>query len=234
MPYKSNSELPEGVKNSLPAEAQTVWRNAFNSAAGQGKSESEAAQIAWGAVKNGWKKDEQGNWVKKIANFIEKNDERRYTLGVVYEPGAVDSQDDFALAPDIEKACWEFSRFLQGKTALAKMGLQLLDTIVKAVQKNQVLRLDVTEVFDYIEKNGGLGLGYMHSVWSEGIGEIVENYIAPVDMVINNETVKKGTWLMGVIWSPEYYEKVKKGEITGYSMGGTAIRIPVEGGVQGA
>lgn len=231
MPYKSNSELPEGVKGNLPAEAQTVWRNAFNSAAGQGKPESEAARIAWGAVKNGWKKDEQGNWVKKVANFIEKNDEHRYTLGVVYEPGAVDSQDDFALAPDIEKACWEFSRLLQGKTALTKMGLQLLDTVVKAVQKNRALKLDVTEVFEHIEKNGGLGFGYMHSVWSEGIGEIVENYIAPVDMVINNETVKKGTWLMGVVWTPEYYEKVKKREITGYSMGGTAVRIPVEGGV---
>lgn len=187
-------------------------------------------RIAWSAVKNGWKKNEQGNWVKKTS-FIEKNDERRYTLGVVYEPNTIDSQGDFTTADEIEKACWEFSRLLQARTPLAKMGLQLLDIVVKAVKNNETLRLDVTDLLERVEKSDGVGLGYMHAVWSDGIGEIVENYIAPVDMVIGDQTVKKGTWLMGVIWTPEYYEKVKKGEITGYSMGGTAIRIPVEGGV---
>lgn len=221
------------MKQNLPAEAQKVWMNAFNAAHGQGKSESESAQIAWGAVKNSWKKNEQGNWVKKTS-FIEKNDERRYTLGVVYEPDVVDLQGDFATADEIEKACWEFSRLLQAQMPLVKMGLQLLDAVVKAAKNNETLKLDVTDLLERVEKSGGVGLGYAHAVWSDGIGEIVENYIAPVDMIIGNQTVKKGTWLMGVIWTPEYYEKVKKGEITGFSMGGTAIRIPVEGGVQGA
>jgi len=235
LPYQQNSELPEGVRENLPEEAQTTWRQAFNSAVEQGKAESEAAQIAWGAVKRGWKKDSQGAWVKKAVSFIYKNAEQRYTLGVVYEPNTVDSQGDFAEAPEIEKACWEFSKLLQGQTAVTKTALQLLDAVVKAVQKNETVKLDVTELMSKVEKGGGTGLGYMHSVWSDGLGDIVENYIAPVDMVVGDQQIKKGTWLMGIVWSPEYFEKVKNNEITGLSMGGTAVRIPAEeGGGQNA
>jgi len=232
------------VKNNLPAEAQKVWMNAFNMAHSQGKSESECAQIAWGAVENGWKKDDNGNWVKKSttrsttqaepiqhqAAFIQKSDAQRYTLGVVYEPDTIDAHGEFADAPTIEKACWDFMKLLQGQTTITKTALQLLDMVVKAAQKGGSFTLDVTELMATIEKSGGIGLGYMHSLWSDGIGDIVENYIAPVDMVINGEPIKKGTWLMGVVWSPEYYEKIQKGEITGYSLGGVAFKVPVQGG----
>lgn len=218
------------MRNSLPSEAQTTWRKAFNSAVGQGKAEDDAARIAWGAVKQSWKKNEQGEWVKKIA-FITKSEERRYTLGVVYEPNKPDAEDDFATADEIEKACWEFSKLLQGKTPVAKAGIRLIEAVAKAVTTGKSVQIDVTELVEKLEK-GALGL--MHELWSDDIGTIVENYIAPVDMVIDSEKVTKGTWLMGIVWSPEAFEKVKKGEITGLSMGGTAIRIPVEGGVASA
>lgn len=32
MPYKSTKELPSGVKNVLPAHAQDIYKEAFNSA----------------------------------------------------------------------------------------------------------------------------------------------------------------------------------------------------------
>ncbi len=68
MPYKDNSELPAGVKDNLPAEAQTVYRKAFNSAyEGTCKGQDEcSAKVAWSAVKRGWKK-EGDKWVKKSA-----------------------------------------------------------------------------------------------------------------------------------------------------------------------
>ena len=64
MPYPSNEDLPDGVKNALPSAAQSIWRNAFNSAFEKNKDEEGANKQAWGAVKNaGWKK--QGDkWVK--------------------------------------------------------------------------------------------------------------------------------------------------------------------------
>jgi len=65
MPYESNADLPEGVRNALPEKAQSIFRNAFNSVMKGGASEESAMKQAWGAVKNaGWTKDKDGNWHK--------------------------------------------------------------------------------------------------------------------------------------------------------------------------
>ena len=64
-PYKTNKDLPENVKNPLPAEAQTIWRNIFNQSVANGDSEDIARKKAWAGVKRGWKKNKDGNWVKK-------------------------------------------------------------------------------------------------------------------------------------------------------------------------
>ena len=62
MPYDKNADLPDGVKK-LPAEAQTVYRKAFNSA--YDGDDASAAKIAWAAVKKaGFSKDKDGNWSK--------------------------------------------------------------------------------------------------------------------------------------------------------------------------
>ncbi len=37
---------------------------------------------------------------------LEKHEERRYTLGVVYEPNVEDTDGEFAKAEDIESAAW--------------------------------------------------------------------------------------------------------------------------------
>ena len=72
MPYKANSELPEGVRNALPEAAQTVYRGAFNGALeGTCKGdESCAAKVAWSAVKRGWEKKGDA-WVKKSLSLAE-------------------------------------------------------------------------------------------------------------------------------------------------------------------
>lgn len=61
---------------------------------------------------------------------------------------------------------------------------------------------------------------------------VLESYIAPVDFEIPQpggtvEKVKKGTWLMGFrVNDDATWTKVRKGEITGLSIGGSAIRTP--------
>lgn len=55
-----------------------------------------------------------------------------------------------------------------------------------------------------------------------GVGEVVESYIAPADFDIDGEKITKGTWLMVTKASDEVWESIKKGDITGYSMAGTA------------
>ena len=67
-----NEDLPDAIKNSLPAAAQDIYRNAFNSAFDKNKDDARASQIAWGAVKNaGWEKDSKNVWHKKHAELID-------------------------------------------------------------------------------------------------------------------------------------------------------------------
>lgn len=69
MPFKTNAELPPGVKV-LPGAAQSIWRNVFNDVEGKGRNTQSAAQQAWGAVRNaGYSKNDEGKWVKKSKVF---------------------------------------------------------------------------------------------------------------------------------------------------------------------
>jgi cation transport regulator len=75
MPYKSVSELPDSVQNVLPAHAQDIYKEAFNSAWDEYKDpddrrddasrEEVAHRVAWSAVKNVYEKGEDGSWHKK-------------------------------------------------------------------------------------------------------------------------------------------------------------------------
>lgn len=65
MPYDKTTELPKGVKNNLPKQAQEIYREAFNSAEKQYGEESRAHRVAWSAVEQKYEKNENGNWVSK-------------------------------------------------------------------------------------------------------------------------------------------------------------------------
>jgi len=66
MPYAKNSELPDSVKNVLPAKAQEIFRKAFNAANAKYHDEERAFKIAWGAVKNAGYKKKNDKWVKEV------------------------------------------------------------------------------------------------------------------------------------------------------------------------
>ena len=65
----------------------------------------------------------------------------------------------------------------------------------------------------------------MHESFDDAHGDVVETFVAPVDMAIDDEVVKAGSWCVGIIWSEEMFAKIKSGDRTGVSMGGTAIRL---------
>lgn len=66
MPYDRNDELPDSVRSHLPAKAQKIYREAFNSAFEQYKSradgEETAHKVAWSAVKKKYHKTDDGSW----------------------------------------------------------------------------------------------------------------------------------------------------------------------------
>ncbi len=77
----------------------------------------------------------------------------------------------------------------------------------------------------FTEEFGGLGL--MHRMRVNDQVKILESYLAPVDFDIAGVTVRKGTWLLGVhVISDELWGQVKEGALTGFSIGGTARKVP--------
>jgi cation transport regulator len=66
MPYRTNRELPPSVKDNLPAHAQDIYREAFDSAwedyadpskrRGKESREEAAYKVAWAAVKQSYEK----------------------------------------------------------------------------------------------------------------------------------------------------------------------------------
>ncbi|MFN8591629.1 MAG: ChaB family protein [Thermomicrobiales bacterium] len=65
MPYDKRSDLPNSVKDNLPAHAQDIYKEAFNSAWNEyGQDEGRAHRVAWGAVERKYHKDDSGKWVE--------------------------------------------------------------------------------------------------------------------------------------------------------------------------
>lgn len=71
MPYSKTKELPSGVKKSLPSDAQTIYKEAFNGAwdyygdIDQDEREEISHRVAWSAVKKKYERSGSGNWHRK-------------------------------------------------------------------------------------------------------------------------------------------------------------------------
>ncbi|MHB1950174.1 MAG: XkdF-like putative serine protease domain-containing protein [Acidiferrobacteraceae bacterium] len=56
--------------------------------------------------------------------------------------------------------------------------------------------------------------------------ETVESYVAPDDMTVAGQPVAKGSWVIGVhVPDPEIWQRVYKGQLTGFSIGGSGVRV---------
>lgn len=72
MPYDKRSDLPEAVREHLPPHAQDIYKEAFNNAWEQYKDpdqrrddasrEEVAHRVAWSAVKQKYRKGDDGDW----------------------------------------------------------------------------------------------------------------------------------------------------------------------------
>ena len=70
-------------------------------------------------------------------------------------------------------------------------------------------------------------IGLMHKQMLGQGAAILENFLAPVNFKIGGQKVKKGTWLMGIrVIDDKVWSAVKSGELTGLSIGGSALRVP--------
>ena len=75
MPYANTADLPNGVRDNLPQDAQEIYLAAYNNAweeyrepanrRGTESREEVARKVAWAAVKKIYEKNASGDWVKK-------------------------------------------------------------------------------------------------------------------------------------------------------------------------
>ncbi|MEJ4043850.1 putative cation transport regulator ChaB [Erwinia sp. SLM-02] len=75
MPYESRQALPDAVQHVLPAHAQEIYKEAFNSAweqykdgddrRGDDSREEVAHKVAWAAVKHQYHKGDDEKWHRK-------------------------------------------------------------------------------------------------------------------------------------------------------------------------
>lgn len=259
MPYDRNSELPESVRNALPSEAQTVWREVFNERLAAGDSEEVARRKAWAAVKNGWKKPEGGGqWVKKrdsLGVFIDRLESlvaelKADTLGrnqgdqagagpggscvcpncdhrVAHETG-VDCRDiecpecGVAMTREVEPKHAEPGEFFkQDDERQIVYGIvyepEVEDTQGDAATAEEIEgaahRFMVTKHKIRVDHESDLK------------ASVVESYVAPVDFEMNGVLVPQGSWVMATkVHDPVEWQRVKDGELTGYSMGARFLR----------
>jgi DNA adenine methylase len=81
----------------------------------------------------------------------------------------------------------------------------------------------------FMEEFGTLGLMHRMRVGNEA--KVLESYLTPDNATIGETPVKKGTWMMAVrILSDALWADVQAGRLTGFSIGGSARRVPESGG----
>ncbi len=79
--------------------------------------------------------------------------------------------------------------------------------------------------------NGAL-VNKMHESM-EPYGQLVENAVALADFTVGSETIRKGAWYIAIAPTEEGREAIDKGEFTGVSIEGAAVRELVEKGSTG-
>jgi hypothetical protein len=97
---------------------------------------------------------------------------------------------------------------------------------LKGFHESPVDPLTLERVAKLVEDNSPLG--DMHDTWDASFGDIVESYVAPIDFVLGDEKISKGTWLLGVVWSEEMFQKIESGERNGLSLGAWAVTVEVD------
>jgi hypothetical protein len=81
---------------------------------------------------------------------------------------------------------------------------------------------------DYLIDSRVVGSGHTKAIKAHP----VESYLAPVDFEVEGphgkQTVKKGSWVLAAkITDPQEWDKIKKGDYTGWSVGGVGQRDPM-------
>lgn len=102
------------------------------------------------------------------------------------------------------------------------------EPMVEDTDGNYMTEEEITKAAHWFAKNGNK-VDLQHSFEPLDGAVVVESSVTKCDMELEGQTIRKGTWLMTVeIQDEEIYKAIEKGEITGFSMGGSGVYSEVD------
>lgn len=97
------------------------------------------------------------------------------------------------------------------------------EPMVEDSQGNYMTEEEITKAAYWFAKNGNQ-VDLQHCFEQCDGVTVVESYVAKCDMEIEGEDIKKGTWIMTMeVSNADVWGAIQKGDITGFSMGGTGV-----------
>ena len=203
MPYRSNRELPDAVKNVVPSAAgRTTWRTIYNNAAEQyGEDSARAFATAWsGFQAAGWAKNDEGQWVK-----VEK-----ILLGMIRLP--------IVKTDDVQQRVFGWA-----SVAVTKDGEPLEDLQGDVIDEN-----DLAEAF-YVYMRDSRELNFDHT--GPVRGELIECCVFTPEklekMGLPPGSLPLAAWVGYEIDDRADYDLAKAEGLLMFSIEGTAVREPV-------
>lgn len=97
------------------------------------------------------------------------------------------------------------------------------EPMVEDTQGNYMTEAEIEKAAHWFMKNQG-SVDLQHSFKPLEGAHVVESHVAKCDEEIGGETVRKGTWVMTMeIEDQDIFDSIEKGDLTGFSMGGTGV-----------
>lgn len=94
------------------------------------------------------------------------------------------------------------------------------EPLVADAHDNFMTESEIRKAAHWFAKNGNK-VDLQHNFEPLGGATVVESYITPDNITVGGQPVVKGTWVMTVeVENDDIWNKIQKGEITGFSMGG--------------
>jgi cation transport regulator len=216
MPYSSNSDLPEAVKNNLPAKAQSIFRAAFNSSHASGKSEESSFKIGWSAVRNaGYKKDKSGNWIKKM-NIVDIDELKTF----------IETDEGKKVLKSLDSHVDVFKASVEVTGVDESLGIVFGWGMVTEVNDQPYYDLDNQHIPDDLMVKSTSDFMVSARVSNDmhtpvDIGMVVHSFPLSKDIAVSMgvSSVIKG-WMVGVKPTPAILAKFISGEYTGFSIEG--------------
>lgn len=102
------------------------------------------------------------------------------------------------------------------------------EPMVEDTDGNYMTEEEITKAAHWFAKNGNK-VDLQHSFEPLDGAVVVESSVTKCDMELEGQTIKKGTWLMTVeIQDEDIFQAIEKGEITGFSMGGSGVYSEID------